>query len=72
MNPEKYRKRHFIPKLNVNEPLNQNKQNHPNLNEDNSKFNPNRKHTAENNNKIMTNKNEQDLIKENIINKKKK
>ena len=72
MNPEKSRKRHFIHKLNVNEPLNQNKQNHPNLNEGISKFNPNRKNTAENNNKIITNKNEQDLIKENIINKNKK
>ena len=72
MNPEKSRKRHFIPKLNVNEPLNQNKQNHPNLNEGNSKFNSNRKNTAENNNKRMTNKNEQDFIKENKINKKKK
>ena len=72
MNPEKSRKRDFIPKLNVNEPLNQNKQNQPNLNEGNSKFNPNRKHTAENNNKIITNKNEQDFIKENTINKKKK
>ena len=72
MNPEKSRKRHFIPKLNVNEPLNQNKQNHPNLNEGNSKFNSNRKNTAENNNKRMTNKNEQDFIKENTINKKKK
>ena len=72
MNPEKSRKRHFIPKLNVNEPLSQNKQNQPNFNEGNSKFNPNRKNTAENNNKRMTNKNEQDFIKENIINKKKK
>jgi len=72
MNPEKSKKGNINLKLNVNEPLNQNKQNHPNLNEDNSKFNPNRKNTAENKNKIITNKNEQDLIKENIINKKKK
>ena len=72
MNPEKSRKRNINLKLNVNEPLSQNKQNQPNLNEGISKFNPNRKNTAENNNKIITNKNDQDLIKENIINKEKK